>query len=163
MINGKFLLLGSNLGDRKGFLEQARTKLSDRDVLISKQSSLYLSPPWGYTQQPYFLNQVICIATELDPALLMALCLQTEQELGRKRAGRYAERTIDIDILYYDDLVMATDMLILPHPRLHTRRFTLIPMTEIAPDFIHPSLKKTQAELLRDCPDTLPVRKLKTC
>jgi len=160
MINGIYLLLGSNLGDRKWYLEQARINLINQDIKISDQSSLYLTPPWGYAQQPYFLNQVLQVSTSLEPELLMAACLQIEDILGRVRKTRYAERTIDIDILYYHDIVMATDLLTLPHPRLHTRRFTLVPMSELAPEFIHPVLKKTQSELLLECLDTLPVRKL---
>lgn len=160
MINGIYLLLGSNTGDRNRYLQEARRILSLNDLSIVEKSSLYLSPPWGKTDQPYFLNQVLNVSTQLEPELLMAACLRTENELGRKRLEKYGPRTIDIDLLYYHGRVCATELLTLPHPRIHARRFVLVPLTEIAPDFVHPVLKKTQTELLRECPDPLPVRKL---
>ncbi len=160
MINGIFLLLGSNIGDRKWFIEKAKERIRDNDVFITDSSSCYLSPPWGTVNQPYFLNQVIRVESSLSPESLMRLCLKIENELGRIRKERYGSRTIDIDLLYYNQIHCTTESLTLPHPRLHERRFTLVPMNEIAPDFIHPVLEKSQGDLLADCPDPLPVRQL---
>ena len=160
MINGIFLLLGSNIGDRKWYLERARELLTARNILLLDASSIYLTPPWGKTDQPYFLNQVLKIETPLPPDMLMAACLETESELGRVRKEHYGERTIDIDLLYYNDLVIDSGFLTVPHPRLHLRRFALAPLAEIAPHFIHPVIRLNQTELLEACPDSLPVRKL---
>ena len=160
MINGIFLLLGSNMGDRKWYLDQAKKMLNDDDIRISRASSLYLSPPWDETPQPYYLNQVLEVETDLHPELLLAACLKTETQLGRIREKRYGQRTIDIDILYYHQLIFSTEILTLPHPRIQERRFVLVPMSELAPGLIHPVLGQTQKELLSQCTDVLPVRKL---
>jgi 2-amino-4-hydroxy-6-hydroxymethyldihydropteridine diphosphokinase len=160
MINGIFLLLGSNKGDRKSNFSQSRKLLTKSGIAIKEQSSLYLSPPWGYIYQPYFLNQVIKVATSLPPQSLLDTCLEIENKMGRLRKQRYGQRVIDIDLLYYNQEIIENPSLIVPHPRLHLRRFTLVPMTELSPDFIHPLLKDTQKKLLEKCTDTLPVRRV---
>jgi 2-amino-4-hydroxy-6-hydroxymethyldihydropteridine diphosphokinase len=160
MINGIFLLLGSNKGDRKSNFEKAKTLMFQEDTQLIRSSSCYLSPPWGPVEQPYFLNQVLQIQTSLDPNQLLDRCLDVEGLMGRIRKERYGPRVIDIDILYYNQEVIHSNNLILPHPRLHLRTFTLKPMVELAADFIHPLLKATQHELLKSSPDSLPVRKL---
>jgi 2-amino-4-hydroxy-6-hydroxymethyldihydropteridine diphosphokinase len=149
-----FLLLGANLGERESTLKQAIELISDRISSVTMQSQLYETAPWGVIDQPAFLNQVIQIETELPPMKVLEQTLKIEKQLGRERRLRWGARMIDIDILYYADLILEDTELQLPHPRLHERRFTLVPLTEIAPDFIHPVLKKTNQELLNECTDT---------
>jgi 2-amino-4-hydroxy-6-hydroxymethyldihydropteridine diphosphokinase len=149
-----FLLLGANLGERESTLKQAIELISDRISSVTMQSQLYETAPWGVIDQPAFLNQVIQIETELPPMKVLEQALKIEKQLGRERRLRWGARMIDIDILYYADLILEDTELQLPHPRLHERRFTLVPLTEIAPDFIHPVLKKTHRELLNECTDT---------
>ena len=115
------------------------------------------------TRQPYFLNQALQISFRHPPEDLIRLCLETENKLGRIRTEKYGPRTIDIDILYFHNKIISNRHLIIPHPRLHQRRFVLAPMVEIAPMFIHPLLKQTQEKLLENCQDPLPVRKLNLC
>jgi len=148
-----FLLLGANLGERESTLKQAVQLISERIAPIAAQSQLYETAPWGVIDQPAFLNQVIQIETELSPKKVLDQTLNIEKQLGRERRLRWGARVIDIDILYYADLILADSDLHLPHPRLHERRFTLVPLAEIAPDFIHPGLKKTNRELLETCTD----------
>lgn len=148
-----FLLLGANLGERESTLKQAIELISNRISPIKAQSQLYETAPWGVIDQPAFLNQVIQIETELSPMKVLEQTLKIEKQLGRERRLRWGARVIDIDILYYADLVLESVELQLPHPRLHERRFTLVPLTEMAPDFIHPVLKKTNQELLNECTD----------
>lgn len=151
--NPVFILLGANLGDRKGTLAQARRLISEQLATQIVASSLYETAPWGVTDQPAFLNQVLKIETHLSAQELLENTLSIEKKLGRERRLRWGARVIDIDILYYDDLILETETLSLPHPRLHERRFTLVPLVEIAPSFVHPVLKKTNQELLEACTD----------
>ncbi len=149
-----YLLLGSNLGDREKFLEEAILLLSEKAGKIISWSSVYETEPWGFETQNSFLNRVILVQTDLMPEELLHVILEIERVMGRKRVKEgYDSRIIDIDILFYDDLISHTDDLTIPHPRMHLRRFTLIPMEEIAPDFMHPLLRKTMSELLKDCED----------
>jgi 2-amino-4-hydroxy-6-hydroxymethyldihydropteridine diphosphokinase len=148
-----FLLLGANLGEREATLKQAVQLLSERIAPVTAESQLYETAPWGVIDQPAFLNQVIQIETELSPKKVLEQTLSIEKQLGRERRLRWGARVIDIDILYYADLISEDSDLHLPHPRLHERRFTLVPLAEIAPDFIHPVLKKTNQELLERCTD----------
>lgn len=149
-----FLLLGANLGEREVTLKQAVELISKQIAPVTAQSHLYETAPWGVIDQPAFLNQVIKIETELSPIKVLDQTLKIEKQLGRERRLRWGARIIDIDILYYADLVLADSDLYLPHPRMHERRFTLIPLAEIAADFVHPILKKTNQELLNECTDT---------
>ncbi len=148
-----FLLLGANLGEREATLAKATDLISERIAPVISQSHLYETAPWGVTDQPAFLNQVISIETMLTPEELLSRTLEIEKQLGRERRLRWGARVIDIDMLYYSDLVLDTENLHLPHPRLHQRRFTLVPLVEIAPDFVHPVLHKTNQELLNQCTD----------
>lgn len=148
-----FLLLGSNLGERLAILESARQHIAGRVGTISAQSSIYETAPWGVLDQPAFLNQVLRVETEFAPEEVLRIILDIEHELGRIRYERWGARVIDIDLLYYSDLVLDTARLTLPHPRLQDRRFTLIPLAEIAPDYVHPLLRKTSQELLTMCAD----------
>jgi len=144
-----FLGLGSNLGDRKANLEQALELLS-KEIEILAVSSIYETAPWGYTDQPVFYNQVIKAGTCLKPLVLLALIKSTESKMGREPTFRYGPRCIDVDILFYDDLVMASVALTIPHPQLVERAFVLAPLAEIAPDLVHPTRSRTIAALMEE-------------
>lgn len=145
------ILLGSNLGDRLGFIRNALQIIGQHcgDILIL--SSLYESEPWGFTGAGNFLNQVVQIRTQLHADHLLDQLLEIEASFGRIRPANsaYASRVLDLDILYYGNEIIETSQLSIPHPRLHLRKFTLLPLCEILPDFVHPLLNKTQMELLR--------------
>jgi 2-amino-4-hydroxy-6-hydroxymethyldihydropteridine diphosphokinase len=142
-----YLGLGSNVGHREAALAQALELLADGDLRIRRLSSLYETAPREITDQPWFLNQVAEIETRLFPPILLARCLRVEQAMGRKRTRRFGPRAIDIDILFYERFVVERPGLSIPHPRLHERRFVLEPMAELEPDFRHPVLRKSIAEL----------------
>jgi len=155
-----FLLLGSNLGDRLQVLAAAREAIADQAGSIVNQSAVYETAPWGITDQPAFLNQVLEITTSLLPEDLLRIILNIERDLGRVRYERWGARVIDIDLLYFGQTVMDSARLTLPHPPIQDRRFVLAPLAEIAPDFIHPLLQKTSSKLLDQCPDTSAVSKI---
>jgi 2-amino-4-hydroxy-6-hydroxymethyldihydropteridine diphosphokinase len=132
-----FLGLGSNLGDRAGYLRSATSRLAALPgTALVAASGIYETPPWGLTEQPAFLNQVLRIETTLEPLPLLRAALAVESELGRVRDVRWGPRAIDIDILSYDDLRSDDPDLVLPHPRLFERAFVLVPLHEIAPDLV---------------------------
>ena len=141
-----YLCLGSNLGDRERNLARALELLSEK-VQIGKVSSVYETEPVGYEEQPLFLNMVCRISTRLSARQLMRLIVAVETNMGRVRSFRNAPRSIDIDILFYDDAVVKTRHLTVPHPRLAERAFVLTPLDEIAPDLVHPEMNKSIAEL----------------
>lgn len=149
-----YLSLGANLGDRQGTMISAGELIRSRIGQPGSMSSFYETAPWGVTDQPAFLNQVVEVETSQQPEDVLRHILEIEHELGRVRYERWGARVIDIDLLYFGEEVRDTARLTLPHPRLHERKFVLIPMVEIAPDFIHPYLQKTQTTLLSECPDT---------
>lgn len=153
MAKNTYLLLGANLGDRIETLQRATNLIAERIGLVIQQSGLYETAPWGVTDQPAFLNQVLAVETMLEPVEVLNQTQAIEQELGRVRLEKWGARLIDIDLLYYDQLVLQTDRLTIPHPYLYQRRFTLMPLVEIAPDFVHPVLTKTNAMLLAECED----------
>ena len=157
-----FLLIGSNLGNRKENLKKA-IKAIEADIgTITAISSIYETEPWGFDHTIYFLNQAVICSTCLDPSEILSIILSIEESMGRKRSStEYTARKIDIDILFFNSDVVDQPRLIIPHPRLHLRNFALIPLAEIAPDFIHPVIKKPVDELLKDCPDTSMVKKFK--
>ncbi|MEY4931125.1 MAG: hypothetical protein RI909_1849 [Bacteroidota bacterium] len=128
---------------------------------IARQSSVYETKPWGKTNQPDFFNQVILIHTTKSSEDCLLLLLAIEEQMGRKREEHWGARIIDLDLLYADDDIMETDRLTLPHPAIPQRKFVLVPLVEIAPDFLHPGLKKNQRQLLDECPDELEVKLLK--
>ena len=151
--NTVFLGLGSNLGDRGANVQQALTDLERWGVKVILSSSLYETEPVGNIDQPRFLNMTVKASTDRSPEDLLTVVLSIERSLGRVRRGKWGPRTIDVDILFYGDRVVGESGLVIPHPRLHDRRFVLEPMNEIAPDFVHPVLKKSIKELLNACPD----------
>lgn len=161
-MNTAFLLTGGNLGDRFFNLEQARILISQHCGEIIKQSSVYKTAAWGFKEQPDFYNQALQIQTSLSPENLMKKLLLVEEKMGRTRTVKMGPRTIDIDILLMNDLIINSPNLTIPHPRLQERRFALTPLADIAPDFIHPVLQKSILELLNECKDDLPVYKIST-
>lgn len=154
-----YLLIGSNLGDKTTYLKNAGSYIQQQCGQIVKQSSFYETEPWGFTEQPSFLNQALCIQTELAPAQLMHTLLQIESKMGRTRELKMGPRIIDLDILQIDQQIVDTPLLQLPHPAMHLRRFALIPMEEIAPELMHPQFNKTIAQLLAECADQTDVQK----
>ncbi|MES2734569.1 MAG: 2-amino-4-hydroxy-6-hydroxymethyldihydropteridine diphosphokinase [Bacteroidota bacterium] len=148
-----YLLLGSNLGDRKQVLTLATEHLQNRVGSLVIQSSIYETAPWGVTNQPSFLNQVIGLETSLEAKELLQNTQQIEQLLGRERKEKWGARVIDIDILYYGHQQILLEGLTIPHPFLQERRFTLVPLAEIAPNFVHPRLHLTNQALLEQCTD----------
>ena len=152
-----FILAGSNLGDRKTNLEFALESLARGGTVINS-SSCFETEPVGYSDQPWFLNQVIELETPLTPSELLKLCLEIETQCGRIRTFPNAPRTLDLDILLFGDAVIKQPGLIIPHPRMQERRFALEPLAQIAPDTIHPVLKKSIRSLLADCRDQAIVR-----
>jgi 2-amino-4-hydroxy-6-hydroxymethyldihydropteridine diphosphokinase len=141
-----FLSLGSNLGDRRRQLQRALDLLSQQ-MTIEQISSVYDTAPMLVTEQPRFLNLVCRARTALSPHDVLALLKSTEQQMGRTAGIRYGPRVIDIDLLFYDALVLDTPSLTLPHPRIAERAFVLLPLAEIAPAFVHPALNRTVADL----------------
>lgn len=155
-----YLLLGANLGDKHQTFAQARQYVAGQVGAIVRQSGLYETAAWGIADQPTYLNQVLVVATDLEPAAVLAQTQVIEQRLGRVRVEKWGSRVIDIDLLFYDDLIINTPTLTLPHPLLHQRRFTLVPLAEIAPNLVHPVLKQPVSALLANCPDESEVIKL---
>ena len=156
-----YILFGSNMGDRERLFSDACLFIKNRCGRVMEVSTAYESEPWGFVADEWFLNRIIAVDTELDPEELLQKLLEIEAELGRVRHPEqkgYASRPIDLDILYFGNRVIQTDSLNVPHPRLHLRRFTLVPLCELIPDFVHPVLNKTQRELLQECPDTSEVK-----
>ncbi len=156
-----FLALGSNLGNRLENLHHAVNRLAPF-VQISRASSIYETEPWGITEQPRFLNMVVEGETALAPEELLGALKRRERELGRTETVRYGPRLIDIDILFYDDMIYKSDALEIPHPRLAERRFVLVPLNDLAPDLLHPSMRITVRELLERLPDTGDVKLYQT-
>lgn len=155
-----YLGIGSNLGNRYEFLQQTVEKLKEI-VDIKEYSKIYEAPPWGVKQQPSYLNACIMGETELEPDALLQAAQKIEEELGREKTFRWGPHVTDIDILFYDDLVLESPHLTIPHPAMHERAFTLFPLADLAGDMVHPKLKKTVKEL-RDSipPDGVEVSKL---
>jgi 2-amino-4-hydroxy-6-hydroxymethyldihydropteridine diphosphokinase len=155
-----FLLTGSNIGDSGANLQTASKFIHQQIGKVVAVSQVYKTEPWGNKNQQVFLNQVLKIETNLSPQLLMHTILQIENAMGRNRKVKWEPRIIDIDILFFDDEIIDEEDLQIPHPLLHERRFTLVPLNEIASDFIHPKLKKTIQQLLTNCTDNGIVEKL---
>jgi 2-amino-4-hydroxy-6-hydroxymethyldihydropteridine diphosphokinase len=159
-LNKAYLLTGGNIGNRAGYLQEAARQIDQTCGSILKSSSIYETAAWGKTDQQDFLNQAMLIETNLASIDLLEKILQIEKNLGRRREEKYGKRTIDIDILFYNREIINKPALQVPHPEMQNRRFTLVPLNEIAPEFIHPVFLKKIAELLKDCGDKLDVKKI---
>ena len=143
-----YISIGSNLGNREENCKKAIILLIDKGLSIRKQSSMIETEPWGVEEQPAFINMAVSVETPLPPEKLLILLNEIEIDLGRTKTFRWGPRIIDLDILFYDDLVMEKPGLSVPHPHINDRDFVLRPLAEIAPDLVHPVLKKTVKELL---------------
>jgi 2-amino-4-hydroxy-6-hydroxymethyldihydropteridine diphosphokinase len=159
-MNIVFLGIGTNLGNRELNLELARARIEEFVGKVQSSSSVYETEPWGFQSEDKFLNIVVSVETNLSPSGLLGRVLMIESLLGRVRGPvHYSSRLIDIDILFYDSIVIDEESLKVPHPHIPNRKFVLIPLCEIAPDLKHPVLGKTMKELLETCPDECVVTK----
>lgn len=149
-----YLLIGGNQGNSRKILASANRALQEAGCTILKKSSIYRTEAWGLADQPDYLNQAIRLSCDLDPIPLLNLTQSIEFKYGRERKEKWGPRTLDIDILFYDDMIIDSARLTIPHPRLHERNFVLEPMQEIAPELRHPILGKTIAELYLDSLDS---------
>lgn len=151
------LLTGANLGDRFGTLLEANRLIEEKIGKILKASSLYETEAWGLVDQPAYLNQALEVATHLPPKELLKTIFEIEAALGRVARNKWEARPIDIDILFYENKILETTDLTIPHPHLHRRNFVLVPLLEIAPHKQHPVFKKTVETLYEETEDTLDV------
>src|SRR4030043_595504 len=156
-----FLGLGTNLGDREENLRKAIAMIGESIGTVVLCSSVYETEPWGFQSENEFLNAVIKVKTSLKPSGLLGRILMIEAQLGRLREGKgYSSRIIDIDILLYGNEIIKKKGLQIPHPLIQDRRFTLVPLCDIAPEMVHPVLRKTFKELLEECKDESSVKKI---
>jgi 2-amino-4-hydroxy-6-hydroxymethyldihydropteridine diphosphokinase len=158
-MNVAYLLIGGNMGDRSAYLEEAIIKIASVCGRIKQISAVYESEAWGNANQPNFLNQAIELHTDYDAYTLLKLTKSIEDLLGRTREDVYCPRTLDIDILYFNDLIIQDIILTIPHPRISERQFVLIPMNEIASMHFDPVIQLTVEEMLTCCKDNLKVEK----
>jgi len=159
-MNTVYLLLGSNMGNSEQILSDAINMIEMKIGKRTKSSSIYRTAAWGKEDQADFLNQIIIVSSTMAPSIILKEIFAIEKEMGRVRTTKYAARVIDIDILYFNDEIIHTENLIIPHPQIQNRRFVLIPLAEVAPLYQHPLLKKTAIELLLICPDNLNVQNI---
>ena len=148
-----YLSIGSNMGDRLANLQQITSRLSLHEKIdLIQTSSFYETEPWGKKNQPWFLNAVLQLKTSLSPYELLDVCMDIETALGRNREAeeRWGERAADVDILFYDKEIISDEKLKIPHIYLHERAFVLVPLLEIAPNFVHPVFQKTTEQLYDD-------------
>jgi 2-amino-4-hydroxy-6-hydroxymethyldihydropteridine diphosphokinase len=157
-MNSVYLLLESNLEDPKAQLILSHRFIRERIGHVHQQSSLYQTAAWGNNNQPDFLNQVVIIHTAMNASMILSCLLEIEMQMGRVRTEKNAPRIIDLDILFFNNEIIEMPGLTVPHPSLHKRRFTLIPLNEISPEYVHPVLNKSINELLAGCSDSLDVK-----
>lgn len=155
-----FLLLGSNLGERLANLHEARQQISRQIGKIVTASATYRTAAWGDKAQPDFYNQAVQIDPFTKPQETLLMLLEIEKKMGRVRIEKWGSRIIDIDILLWGNDQLDLPDLVIPHPQLPNRKFALVPLAEIAPQTVHPVLKKTICQLLTECTDTLAVSKV---
>ncbi|MBK7182486.1 MAG: 2-amino-4-hydroxy-6-hydroxymethyldihydropteridine diphosphokinase [Bacteroidetes bacterium] len=160
-MNTAYVLLGGNKGERLTNIEKAISFIEKLVGPISNKSKIYVTAAWGNTNQPDFYNQVICVSTKLSAIALLEALLLIENKLGRQRGDqKWQARTIDLDILFFNNDIIDSPDLKVPHPYLHERKFTLVPLAEIAANFVHPIFNKSIAELENECSDELEVNPL---
>lgn len=159
-MNTIYLLLGSNEGDRINWLHLGIASIAQHCGVVIAQSGIYRTAAWGIEDQPEFLNQVLCVSTVLQPRELLTVIQDIELQLGRQRVVKWGQRTLDIDILFFNDTIHDEPDLKIPHPYMAARRFTLAPLAEIAPHKIHPLLGKSVLALLEACEDPLVAEKI---
>lgn len=148
------LSLGSNIGDREGNLDEAKKYINERLGMIALSSSRYETEAWGDVDLEVFINEMIIVRTLCQPLEALKICLDIEDQMGRRRSkAGYENRLIDIDLIFYKDFIVDRPELSLPHPRMHLRNFVLVPLNEINPQWVHPLFKKTVKELLENCKD----------
>lgn len=157
-----YLSIGGNMGDRLAYLQTALKKLDKHpDCRLGSVSHIYETPAWGKTDQADFLNLACQVETDLSAQEFLTFCQEIEQDLDRVRIEKWGQRTIDLDIIFWDDQVIEEENLQVPHPYAHERAFVLLPLTDIAADYYHPVLQKTVAELLLPLKDVKDIKKLK--
>lgn len=157
-----FLGTGGNIGNKHDNFDKVYTFIKNELGTITKSSSVYETPPWGFEAKDNFWNMVLIVETEFSAVEVLRKINKIEAKFGRKReSGQYKSREMDIDILYFDDEIINAENLIIPHPLLHKRLFVLVPIAEIAPDFVHPVLKQTSLKMLNNCDDKSVIRKVK--
>jgi len=144
-----YIALGTNLGKRLANLRSAIRSMPPK-IEVLAESHVYETPPWGFENQPAFLNMVVKAETGLEPESLLTYLKQLEVQLGREQNFRWGPRLIDLDILFLDELIIDSPPLVIPHPRLHERAFVLVPLEDVAPNFIHPVLQRTVSDLLAE-------------
>jgi len=158
-----FLGIGGNLGIKSDNFKKVHLSIQHELGAIVNKSSVYETPPWGFEANEGFWNQVLEITTNYSPPELLAKIHEIENQFGRKRNEKtYSSREMDIDILYYDDIFMEAQNLTIPHPLMYQRKFVLVPLAEIAPQFKHPLLRLTSVQMLENCRDESVIKKIQT-
>ena len=156
-----FLGIGGNIGNKHDNFDKVYTFFQNELGTITKSSSVYETPPWGFQAEVNFWNQVLVVKTEFSAVEVLRKINQIERQFGRKRdGGQYKSREMDIDILYFDEMILDTGNLTIPHPQIANRLFVLVPLAEIAPDFVHPLLRLTSLEMLKNCGDNSVIKKV---
>ena len=156
-----FLGIGGNIGNKHDNFDKVYTFIQNELGTITKSSSVYETPPWGFQAEVNFWNQVLVVKTEFSAVEVLRKINQIERQFGRKRdGGQYKSREMDIDILYFDEMILDTGNLTIPHPQIANRLFVLVPLAEIAPDFVHPLLRLKSLEMLKNCGDNSVIKKV---